>query len=132
MIFRTTHLPYGGPAFLGVLLVFACSLALAPLTHAAQHKHNPFEDFLIRGTVFTDKGLAFPGAEVRIRRVGEKKFRWQDATNSRGDFALRVPKSASYEVVVHAKHCVDQSKTVNAQGAEQTLSFQMEPVGGKK
>ena len=101
---------------------------------AAPHKHTPFDDFLIYGTVFTDKGLAFSNVRVRIRRVGEKKFRWDDVTNSRGDFAFRVPKNASYEVVVHVKGFLDQTKTAEAKAGstDQTLAFQMEPAGGKK
>src|SRR5690349_12096870 len=47
-------------------------------------------DFLVRGTVFTEEGLTLPGAELRIRRSSEKKFRWETETNSRGNFAVRV------------------------------------------
>ena len=106
----------------------------ASASKAAKHRHTPFDDFLIRGTVFSDKALAFPGVDIRIRRVGEKKFRWQDVTNSRGDFAIRVPYDAAYEIVTHAKGFQDQSKTVDAKSgaAEQNLSFKMEPARGKK
>ena len=106
----------------------------ASSSKAAKHRHTPFDDFLIRGTVFSDKALAFPGVDIRIRRVGEKKFHWQDVTNPRGDFAIRVPYDAVYEVVTHAKGFQDQSKTVDAKSgaAEQNLSFQMEPARGKK
>jgi hypothetical protein len=100
----------------------------------AKHKHTPFDDFLIRGTVFNDKALAFAGVDIRVRRVGEKKFQWQDVTNSRGDFAIRVPYDASYEVVTRAKGFLDQTKTVDAKSGltAQNLSFQMEPARGKK
>ena len=103
-------------------------------TNPAKHRHTWADDFLIHGTVFTDKGLAFSGAQVRIRRAGDKKFRWQDATNSRGDFAIRVPHDASYEVLTHAKGFVDQTKTVNAKPGltDETLAFKMEPAGGRK
>jgi hypothetical protein len=106
----------------------------ASSSKAAPHRHTPFDDFLIRGTVFNDKALALPGANIRIRRAGEKKFRWQDVTNSRGDFALRVPHNAAYEVVTHAKGFLDQSKTVDAKPGltDQNLAFQMEPARGKK
>ena len=100
---------------------------------ATKHRHTPFDDFLIRGSVFNEKALAIPGADIRIRRVGEKKFHWRDVTNSRGDFAIRVPYDASYEVVTHAKGFVDQSKTVEAKhGSDQNLSFQIQPAQGKK
>lgn len=78
--------------------------------------------------------MAFPGVELRIRRVGDKEFRWQDVTNSRGDFAIRVPQDSSYEVVTHAKGFVDQSKTVDAKTGltEESLVFKMEPKDGRK
>lgn len=101
---------------------------------SSKHKHTPFDDFLIRGTVFNDKAFALAGADIRIRRLGEKKFRWQDVTNSRGNFAVRVPHDASYEVVTHVKGFRDQSKTVEAKAGstDQNLAFQMEPARGKK
>jgi hypothetical protein len=97
-------------------------------------KKNYFEGFLIHGTVFDDKALAFPSVELRIRRAGEKKFRWETYTNSRGDFAVRVPKGTDYEIVVHAKGFTDQTQAIDAKiEDEKLLSFRMEPsAGGKK
>jgi Carboxypeptidase regulatory-like domain len=99
-----------------------------------KQKYSHANDFLIRGTVFTDKALAFPGVQLRIRRASEKKFRWQDATNSRGEFAIRVPQGAEYEVVVHAKGFADQSKTIEAKKGltEERLVFTLEPQAAKK
>ena len=71
-------------------------------------------DFVIRGTVFTEKALSFPGVELRIRRSGDKKFRWEDRTNSRGEFAIRVPQGSQYEMVVHAKGFTEQARTIDA------------------
>ena len=98
-------------------------------------KHSHANDFLIRGTVFNQNAFAFPGAQLRIRRVGEKKFRWQDYTNSRGEFAIRVPQGSQYEMFVRAKGFAEQSKTVDAQSgiSDANLVFRMEPLkGGKK
>src|SRR5438445_6802007 len=80
----------------------------------AKKKYSHANDFLIRGTVFTDKALSFPGVQLRIRRAGDKKFRWEDRTSSRGEFAIRVPQGAEYEIVVHAKGFADQAKTIDA------------------
>ena len=66
-------------------------------------KSNHANDFLIHGTVFNEKALSFPGAEVRIRVAGEKKYRWETYTNSRGEFAVRVAQGADYEMLVHVK-----------------------------
>jgi hypothetical protein len=95
-----------------------------------QQKYSHANDFLIRGTVFTEKALSFPDVQLRIRRAGEKKVRWEDRTNSRGEFAIRVPQGAQYEMVVHAKGFADQAKTIDARSGsgENNVVFRMEPV----
>jgi hypothetical protein len=100
----------------------------------AQNKSGHANDFLVRGTVFTPEGLALPGAELHIRRASEKKFRWNDAANSRGEFAIRVKMGADYEVVATAKGYQDQSVPVNASTGERfkDLVFRMQRRTGKK
>jgi len=100
----------------------------------AKKKYSHTNDFLIHGTVFTDKGLSFPGARLRIRRSTEKKFRWESYTNSRGDFAIRVPQGSDYEIVVRGKHFNEQTRTVDAKiGArEENIVFRMEPAPGSR
>jgi hypothetical protein len=90
--------------------------------------------FLIVGTVFDERALSFPGVQVRIRRADEKKFRWETYTNTRGEFAVRVPEGFDYEVVVRAKHYQDQAKSVttNNGDAQQRLSIKLEPVSPAK
>ena len=91
-------------------------------------KYSHANDFLVIGTVFTEKGYAFPGVELRIRRSNEKKFRWDSHTNSRGEFAVRVPQGADYEMIVHAKGFTDQTKSIDAKSgvAEARMVFRME------
>ena len=95
-----------------------------------KQNYSHANDFLIRGTVFTDKALSFPDVQLRIRRAGEKKFRWEDRTNSRGEFAIRVPQGAQYEMVVHAKGFAEQARTIDARNGsgENNVVFRMEPV----
>jgi hypothetical protein len=98
-------------------------------------KYSHANDFLIEGTVFNEKGLSFSGVQLRVRRSGERKFRWESATGSRGDFAVRVPQGSEYEMVVHVKGFADQTRTVDAKagGNEERMVFRMEPAaGGKK
>src|SRR6266581_2865972 len=97
-------------------------------------KYSHVNDFLIRGTVFTDKALSFPGVELRIRRAGEKKFRWESYTNSRGEFAVRVPQGSEYEMVVRAKGFAEQTRTIDAKagGNEESMVFRMQPTAGGK
>ena len=102
---------------------------------SSKHSHSHANDFLIIGTVFTDKALAFPGVRLRVRRSTERKFRWETYTNSRGEFAIRVPQGAEYEMVIIAKGFTDQSKTVSAKSgiSEDNVVFQMQAAtGGKK
>jgi hypothetical protein len=96
----------------------------------SKQKYSHANEFLIRGTVFTERALSFPGAQLRIRRSGEKKFRWEDRTNSRGEFAIRVPQGTQYEMVVHAKGFADQTRTIDARNGsgENNVVFRMESV----
>jgi hypothetical protein len=111
----------------------------APATAAtpgkpARKKYSHVNDYLIRGTVFTDKALSFPDVQLRIRKVGEKKFRWESYTNSRGEFAVRVPQGSDYEMVVHVKGFAEQTRTIDAKtGAnEENVVFRMQPAAGGK
>jgi len=99
-----------------------------------KQKYSHANDFLIHGTVFTDKALSFPGVQLRIRKAGEKKFRWESYTNSRGEFAVRVPQGSDYEMVVRAKGFAEQTRAIDAKtGAnEGNLVFRMQPIGGGK
>ncbi len=114
--------------------------ATAPQAPAAtpgkpgKKKYSHANDFLIRGTVFTDKALSFPGVQLRIRKVGEKKFRWESYTNSRGEFAVRVPQGSNYEMVVRAKGFAEQTRTLDAKtgGNGQSIVFRMQPAAGGK
>jgi hypothetical protein len=98
--------------------------------NSGRQKYSHANDFLIRGTVFTDKAVSFSGVQLRIRRAGEKKFRWEDRTNSRGEFAIRVPQGTQYEMVARAKGFTDQTRTIDARNgsSENNVVFRMEPA----
>jgi carboxypeptidase family protein len=99
-----------------------------------KQRYSHANDFLIIGTVFDPKGFAFPGVELKIRRTNEKKYRWDSYTNSRGDFAVRVPQGSDYEMVIHAKGFADQTRALDAKTgvSEARIVFRMEPAGGEK
>jgi hypothetical protein len=99
----------------------------------SKERYSHANDFLIRGTVFNDQALAFPGVQLRVKRAGEKKFHWQTVTNSRGDFALRVPQGSTYELLVRVKGFADQSRSIDAKngGAAAGYVFRLQPLGGK-
>jgi len=100
----------------------------------SKKKYSHADDFLIRGTVFNEKALSFPGVELRFRQEGQKKYRWDTYTNSRGEFAVRVPQGAKYEILVHMKGFVEQARTIDAQGGgnEENVVFRMEPISRDK
>ncbi len=96
-------------------------------------KYSHADDFLIRGTVFNEKALSFPGVQLRVKRSGEKKFRWDTVTNSRGEFALRVPQGSAYEVVIHVKGYTDETRVIDAKNglADAGYVFKLQPLRGK-
>jgi hypothetical protein len=97
-----------------------------------KQKYSHANDFLIIGTVFDAKGFAFPGVQLKIRRRNEKKYRWDSYTNSRGDFAVRVPQGSDYEMLVRAKGFADQTRALDAKTGinEARIVFRMETAGG--
>jgi hypothetical protein len=106
----------------------------APPSKPGKKIYSHVNDFLIRGTVFTDKALSFPGVQLRIRQAGEKKFRWESYTNSRGEFAVRVPQGSDYEMVVRVKGFAEQTRTIDTRtgGNEESMVFRMQPTAGGK
>jgi hypothetical protein len=95
-------------------------------------KHTPAQDLLIRGTVFNEHSLSLQGATLRVHRAGEKKSRWQTVSNFRGEFAIRVPHGADYEVVVEHQGYATQIREFGEKDGEQNLVFHMELVQGGK
>jgi hypothetical protein len=99
---------------------------------ARKSKRSHADDLVIRGTVFNDRGLAMPGVKLRIRRSDQKKSRWETYSNSRGEFAVRVPKGPDYEIAAESKGFAKQSQAINGQ-SEENVVLHMQPVsGGKK
>ncbi len=96
-------------------------------------KSKHANDFLLIGTVFTEEGGLLEGAELRIRRAGEKKFHWETHTDRRGEFAVRVQQGADYEIIVRARGFQEQSRTVDAKsGDREDLVFRMAPAAEGK
>ena len=105
-------------------------VAPAQESSSTSKRKSKIPPFLILGTVFNEHALAFPGVEVRVRPMGSQKFRFTTYTNSRGEFAIRVPDGIEYEVVIRQKNYKEQSQAVSANMAEvqKRLSFKLETV----
>ena len=72
--------------------------------------------------------------QVKIRRKGEKKFRYEMYTDYRGEFAIRVPDGIEHEVVVAQKKYKDQSQEIvaNMQDVQKRLTFKLETTAPAK
>jgi hypothetical protein len=116
----------------GILALFSAAAA-GGYPQEGKDKKRPAQ-FLIFGTVFTQQGFSLPGAEVKIRKAGEKKVRGEAYSDRRGEFAIRVAPGAEYEVTVTARGFERQVLKVSATGSSrEDLVFRMKPEeGGKK
>jgi Carboxypeptidase regulatory-like domain len=100
----------------------------ATASSSSKNKSKEIPSFLIIGTVFNEHAYSFPGVEVRIRRGDQKKFRWDTYTDSRGEFAVRVPPGYQYVVVTHVKKYADQTQNVDSTvDVQKRLSIKLEP-----
>jgi Carboxypeptidase regulatory-like domain len=106
----------------------------AESSSAHKSKSSHANDLLIRGTVFNEHALALEGAKLRVRRSNEKKSRWETFSNFRGEFAVRVPQGADYEIEAESKGYARQSQAIHGQAGEgeQKAVFHMEPAKGGK
>ena len=95
--------------------------AASESSSARKSKHSHADDLVIRGTVFDERGLALQGVKLRIRRSDQKKPRWETYTNSRGEFAVRVPKGPDYEIAAESKGFAKQSQAINGQSEENVV-----------
>lgn len=91
------------------------------------------EDFLLLGTVFTEQGFALSGAEIRVRRADERKGRWEARSDGRGEFVVRVPQGAEYEMSVKATGYQEQTQKIDARTGNRTdLVVRLAPAPGRK
>jgi hypothetical protein len=135
-----TRHPFPGPrhptcAMLILLTVLLYGLVgLGPPAGAEQSPKSTHEDdFLLFGTVFNEQGLALPGARVRVRRAGERKVRWEAQSDRRGEFGVRVPRGAEYEMNVRASGYPEQRRKLDARtGSREDLVFRMQRGKGEK
>jgi hypothetical protein len=89
------------------------------------------EVFVLTGTVFTQQGYGLPGAQVSVRRAGEKKVRGKAMADRRGEFGVRLRDAGEYEVTVQAKGYEAQVRKFSAQlGSGTNFVFRMQPASG--
>ena len=108
----------------------AAAEARAKLQDDGAKKKGPAEDFLIFGTVFHEQGFALAGAKVEVRRAGEKKVRGRAISDRRGEFGIRVPVGAEYEVRIEARGFAAHERKVDGkQGQRFDFVARLQPEG---
>ena len=137
--FRHPHLPVHHLTSVRLLLTLAGLVWLASATlfcapAAAQHASGSHaHDFVIFATVFTDQGFALPGARVRVRRTDQKKPKWKAMSDRRGEFAVRVPEGAEYEMSVEASGFKPEIRKIDAREETRAdLTIRMDKATGGK
>jgi hypothetical protein len=97
-------------------------------------KRRHADELLLRGTVFNERGLAMREVKLRIRRANEKKSRWETYTNSRGEFAIRVPPGSDYEMQAESKGFEKQTRAISSKDSsgDEKIIFHLEPAKGGK
>jgi hypothetical protein len=70
-------------------------------TGAQKHAQKHAKDYaVVFGTVWDADGHPFYGMHFHLRRVGDKKPRWEAYSDHQGEFSLHVPVGkADYELV---------------------------------
>jgi hypothetical protein len=71
----------------------------APGSARGSEREKPKPYALIFGTVWGPDGQPLYGVKVRIRRVDEKKIRWEVYSNHTGEFAQRLPAGKADYIV---------------------------------
>ena len=88
---------------------------------------------LLYGNVFTADGHLLYGADVHIYKSGDKHWKWEAASDRRGEFAIRVPPGADYVVEVKSKGFVTQTQKVTANASSRVdMVFHLDPGSDKK
>ena len=138
--FRHPHLPIRHLIFVRLIMGLTGLVWLAggmlftpPAVDAQKASGSHAHDFLIFATVFTDQGFALPGARVRVRRADEKKPTWEATSDRRGEFAVRVPQGAEYEMTIEANGFKPETRKIDAREANRTdVTIRMDRASGGK
>jgi len=129
------HSPFGhltlkrlASALLGMICLTGATFAFEPGSATQNSNGSHAHDFIIFVTVFTDQGFALTGARARVRRIEEKKFRWEATSDHQGELAFRVPPGAEYELTIEARSFKTQTRKIEArQDNRADLTIRMEP-----
>jgi hypothetical protein len=115
-------------ALFGMVWLAGATFAFEAAGGAQNSSDSHAHVYLIFATVFNDRGFALPGAQARVRRSEEKKFRWEAVSDHQGELALRVPPGAEYEMTIEARGFKTQTRKIDARQENRAdLAIRMEP-----
>ena len=81
------------------ILIIEGAFSVAPSFLTATEQQKPKDYALIVGTVWGPDNRPVAGIPIKIRRASDKKPKWELMSNSRGEFAQRVPPGAQDYIV---------------------------------
>ena len=112
------------------LAALLCVAALA--AGFSQSSNKPKREYaLLLVTVYGADGRPVYGADVKVRRAGEKKVRWEGPSNHSGEFAQRIPIGpAEYIIWVHLKDKKEEAAALEAAEREPAHSYSEGAVNG--
>ena len=87
---------------LALLLLLSCGAfgACFAMPGPAPQKNSTAKDYaLIVGTVWSPDNRPVAGVPIKIRRATDKKAKWELVSDSRGEFAQRVPPGTQQYVI---------------------------------
>ncbi len=86
------------------LLLLISAISTTAAMPPAPRPSAPGGYALIFGTVWSADHRPVYGVHIKVRRAGEKKFRWEATSDHRGEFGIRVPAGkADYILVPEVK-----------------------------
>lgn len=122
--------------FFSIALISGLSLNL-DVGAAKEQKQEPYA--LLTGTCFNEKGFSLPGVIIIVEIKSEagqktKKKKWNMISNSRGEFAIRLPAGDhTFQVSAGKKGIKSVEKTVRFTSDErQDVIFNMVTVSQQK
>ena len=108
---------------IALLLCAGTAITVLPAPAAEKKSEKPYA--LIFGTVWSPQNRPLYGVKVEIRRVGDKKPRWELYSDHNGEFAQRVPAGrADYLVRVNLKGYKSSKNNELREGTEVTVHIE--------
>lgn len=136
---RKTRTKRIGSNALRLAALIAVLGSVVPALCGEKGRKQPAPTALVAGTVFRESGLSFPGVDLILEAVPDSAKRtkgrpWRAVSDSRGEFAFRVPAGpARYTLAASAPGMEPWKTQIEIQGEERVdLSIVLKSKGGSQ